>query len=60
MNSNWSVGKTWWLMHCNCYFGFDAPAKFVEHKDGGFFVSQDTGEHVTATIYQGLRRPKMQ
>lgn len=46
-----------WLQHCNSWFGFTEPAKFVQHRDGGFFASVATDEQIHSVIQNGLRAP---
>jgi hypothetical protein len=47
-----------WLQHCGSWFAFAEPAAFMQHKDGGYFASIATGEHVQSVASNGYRNPE--
>jgi hypothetical protein len=48
----------YWLQHCNCWFGFAEPARFISHPDGGYFAKHHSTEQIFSIIQNGLKRPK--
>jgi len=52
-----TIDGIYWLQHCLCWFGFNEPAKFVLHKEGGYFASVATGVEIPSLMQNGLRSP---
>lgn len=50
--------ELFWLLRFESWFAFDEPAKFVEHRDGGFFVSQASGEQIYSVLQNGCISPE--
>jgi len=55
--SNTPPRELYWLQHNGSWFGFDEPAHFVPHKDGGYFASIASGEQIPTRIANGYRNP---
>jgi len=47
-----------WLCHCGSWFGFNEPACFVPHKDGGYFASIADGYPLQSRIQNGTNDPR--
>lgn len=52
-----SMESLYWLQHCGSWFGFAEPARFAQHKDGGYFASASTGEPIHARVCNGYHNP---
>jgi hypothetical protein len=46
-----------YLNHCGSWFGFPVPVEFVEHGDGGYFASKDTGAVTRSVEQRGFSEP---
>lgn len=47
----------YWILYCDCWFGFYERAHFVKSESGGYFAKEHTTEFICSVKQNGFREP---